>query len=169
MRGWMFFAVSSVLWSGQAYAQVSVPSVTTASPGAYANPLKLDTDRYKREQNAKRPTRQPAKCSADAMPAADKRRIEAEYARIAQTQGRTAAVNYARREGMRFRQKLVAQGVCPAAASAAKPVVAENTANTRDTSGKGKQKCTRTTMQARNIANPGGGAMSMIMVPVCLD
>lgn len=30
--------------------EISVPSVATASPGGYANPLKLDTDRYKRGQ-----------------------------------------------------------------------------------------------------------------------
>lgn len=31
------------------------------------------------------------------------------------------------------------------------------------------EKCDRIVMQARNIANPGGGAMQMIMVPVCMD
>ncbi len=42
-------AVAPLLFAAPALAQeVSVPAVTTASPGGYANPLQLDTDRYRR-------------------------------------------------------------------------------------------------------------------------
>lgn len=42
-------------------------------------------------------------------------------------------------------------------------------AQTRQASTGDDEKCDRIVMQARNIANPGGGAMQMIMVPVCMD
>ena len=179
MRGLMLVAMSLSFLASQAHGQdVSVPAVTTASPGGYANPLKLDTDRYRQRQGARQPAQKQAAagCSADAMPAPEKRRIEAEYARIAKSRGRVAANGYARQQGALFREKLVAQGVCPplgaAAASTrnAAGAVSERASGKGRAVGAGKQgKCTRTTMQARNIANPGGGAMSMIMVPVCLN
>lgn len=54
-----------------------------------------------------------AGCSADALPAADRRRMEAEYVRRARTDGRSSADAWVREQGIRFRQQLVAQGVCP--------------------------------------------------------
>lgn len=104
---------------GVANAQeVSVPPVTVANPGGYANPLKLDTDRYDREQRAKQksrngePTRASAACSADALPAADRRRMESEYVQRARADGKASADAWVRDQGMRFRQQLVARGVC---------------------------------------------------------
>lgn len=171
MRGLLLIALSSALGIDQARAQeVSVPSVTTASPGGYANPLKLDTDRYKRQSNMRTSVRnQPTRCSADAMPASDKRRIQAEYNRITRTQGRPAAENWARQEGMRFRQQLVSQGICPPVGSATGTTAGRPASERRTVRNANGAKCTKTTMQARNIANPGGGAMSMIMVPVCVN
>lgn len=154
---------------------MSVPAVTTASPGGYANPLKLHTDRYSRQQKARKPVRtQAVGCSADAMPASEKRRIEVEYGRIARSQGRAAANSYGREQGALFREKLVAQGICPPLGGAAVTKAAGQSASRAGEQDKavrsGKRgKCTKTTMQARNIANPGGGAMSMIMVPVCVN
>lgn len=104
---------------GAANAQeVSVPPVTVANPGGYANPLKLDTDRYDREQRAKprrpdpAPTRTSAGCSADALPAAQRRRLETEYVQRAKASGRASADAWIREQGMRFRQQLIARGVC---------------------------------------------------------
>lgn len=49
------------VFAAQAWAQdVPVPNVTTASPGGYANPLQLDTDRYDRENGTAAPKRPPA-------------------------------------------------------------------------------------------------------------
>ncbi|MGE4323170.1 MAG: hypothetical protein AB7E60_09100 [Sphingobium sp.] len=105
--------------AGVGHAQeVSVPSVTVANPGGYANPLKLDTDRYDREQRAKAkdrkktPTRTSATCSADALPAADRRRMEAEYVQRTKTDGKASADAWVREQGMRFRKQLIAQDVC---------------------------------------------------------
>ena len=97
--------------------EVSVPSVTTASPGGYANPLKLDTDRYDREQrnkrNKKRAQRPSPECSADSLPIAERRRLEDQYMRIARDEGRARADVWVREEGMRYRMHLVREGVCP--------------------------------------------------------
>ena|GEM_PF-3087779 len=99
---------------------VSVPSVTVANPGGYANPLKLDTDRYDREQRAKAgarsssPKRKVAQsCSAETMPAAEQRRIAAGYMKRAKTKGKAHADIWVREEGVRYRMRLVAQGICP--------------------------------------------------------
>lgn len=52
-------------------------------------------------------------CSADALPAADRRRMETEYFRRARADGKASADAWVREQGMRFRQQLVAKGVCP--------------------------------------------------------
>lgn len=112
------FAGAALMIAPAVAQEISVPPVTTASPGGYANPLKLDTDRYERERRAKsKPPRAAASpaagCSLDAMPLADRRTMAKEYARRDKADGRTSADNWIREEGRRFRQKLVAQGVCP--------------------------------------------------------
>lgn len=143
--------------------EVSVPSVTVANPGGYANPLKLDTDRYDREQRAKsgnrdgRPSRTSAACSADALPAADRRRMEAEYIRRARADGKASADAWVREQGKQFRLKLVAQGICP------DPAGRKQTARRAqsDSDGKGCQ------MVMRPVAGLGGAPMTMAMVPDC--
>jgi len=52
-------------------------------------------------------------CSADSMPAADRRRMEAQALQIMQRDGRAAGVAYAREQGMAYHRRLQAQGVCP--------------------------------------------------------
>ena len=52
-------------------------------------------------------------CSPDAMPAAEKRALNAEYARRAKSDGKARADAWVRVEGIRFHQRLVADGVCP--------------------------------------------------------
>lgn len=160
-------AAIGMLFTEAAIAQeASVPSVTTASPGGYANPLQLDTDRYRRNQRrtTRAPAATPQRCSADAMPAAQRRQIEREYARRVKANGRASAHRWAAEQGRLFRAQLVREGVCDAA-----PGQGRTTVSTRSTRPKARGKCTKTVMQARNIANPGGGAMSMIMVPVCVN
>lgn len=153
--------------------EVSVPSVTTANPGGYANPLKLDTDRYDRQQREKRrstaaPRSAPAGCSLDAMPVAERRQMERDYAARRKADGEASANQWINQKGREFRARLERQGVCPPANGD----VAANAASRpteRAAGDKRGGKCTKTVMQARNIANPGGGAMSMIMVPVCVN
>ncbi len=86
----------------------------------------LDSQRWNRlqdHQNRKRmgPNRKVQKrqqatrprCSADSMPRAERQRIEARAMRIMRSEGREAAVAYARKEGMAYRKKLQRQGICP--------------------------------------------------------
>jgi hypothetical protein len=119
-------------------------------------------------QEPRRPAAATQRCSVASRPVAETRALEAEFARRMRAEGQAAATRWAREEGYRYRQKLVAQGVCP-------PLPGERTASAPAPAKKplpGKKrggKCTKTVMQARNIANPGGSAMSMIMVPVCVN
>ena len=154
---------------GAGAQDIPVPPVTVASPGGYANPLKLDTDRY-RQQKRKSVTSAATRCSADALPAAERRRLEQEYARRLKADGKPSADRWVAQQGQLFRARLVKQGVCPAQAGKGDAVRSTASSAPRGTARKRNgQKCTKTVMQARNIANPGGGAMSMIMVPVCVN
>ncbi|TBU94669.1 hypothetical protein [Phytopseudomonas dryadis] len=88
----------------------------------------LDTQRWNRlqdHQNSQRTKPAPRKntptnrkaskpaCSADSMPPAERRRMEAQARRIMQREGQAAAVAYARKQGMAYHQKLKKQGICP--------------------------------------------------------
>lgn len=53
-----------------------------------------------------------ASCTADALPVARRRMLEAEYARRAASDGKASADAWIREEGMRFRRSLKAKGVC---------------------------------------------------------
>lgn len=102
-----------------AAAQTTVPQVTTGSSG-YLFP----NDQYQREReernrrggaaaetNAARSARE---CSADALPAPERRALEARFAQIDRTQGRDAAMAYAHEQGRIFRERLISEGVCSA-------------------------------------------------------
>ncbi len=52
------------------------------------------------------------RCSADALPPAERRRLEIEYARRARAEGRASADLWIRGEGQRFRRDLEARGLC---------------------------------------------------------
>lgn len=108
-------------------------------------------------------------CSVDALPAADRKRMEVEFARRARTDGRASADAWVNEQGRRFHEKLVAEGVCPSPGKAdrtaalgdgkAKRVVRDN---------KGKP-CSKTRLENRLSPSLGGGAMTMGLTPVCAD
>lgn len=52
-------------------------------------------------------------CSPDSLPAAERRRMQAEAQRIMRTRGRAAAIAYARQQGIAYHRRLQAQGICP--------------------------------------------------------
>ncbi|MFC4255030.1 hypothetical protein GRI97_06305 [Altererythrobacter xixiisoli] len=166
MRNCLFGLALAMTAAGALQAQeVSVPSVTTASPGGYANPLQLDTDRYQREQrgnNRSERRAQTRECSADALPAADRQRMEAEYARRFRSDGKASADAWVREQGKQFHLRLVAEGVCldPAAGNRSGTQTARND---RSESGEGCK------MVMRPVAGLGGGPMTMGMVPDCGD
>ncbi|MEN3950013.1 hypothetical protein [Iodidimonas sp. SYSU 1G8] len=98
-----------------------------------------------------------AACSADALPAAERKRMEAEYVKRARNDGKASADAWVREQGKRFRLKLVADGACPA------PSDKGQTASATEAP-EGKEGCR---MEMRPIANVSGGGMSMAQVPVC--
>lgn len=109
-------------------------------------------------------------CSADALPAAERRRMQIEYQRRLRADGKTSADAWVREQGRRFHQRLVAQGVCARPAERkGRTATAERPAEKRVVRGKDGRPCKRTRLENRNIANLGGGAMSMVLVPVCAD
>jgi|GEM_PF-2240676 len=73
----LFFAVPA---SAQ---EVSVPSVTTANPGGFANPLKLDTDRYKRANGDRQPRTAAPFGTCNRQPLIESRRAELEAGYLA--------------------------------------------------------------------------------------
>lgn len=107
-------------------------------------------------------------CSADALPADRRRAMRAEYNERLRTDGKASADAWAGEQARRFRQQLVAEGVCPSTDRRdEKATVSPN----RDPKLRGKdgRPCKTTRLEHRNIANLGGGAMNMVLVPVCAD
>ena len=190
---WASVALLSIGLDRVAAFEVSVPPVTVANPGGYAQPLQLDADRYRQQQqqkqqqraeNTRRTSAQSTSlhlasssptskaCSADALPAADRKRMEAEYMRRLKSSGKASADAYAQRQGRLYRQKLEAEGVCPStqktqrtAQSNKSTGAPQRASGNAAKSGTGDRSGCR--MEMRPIANVGGGAMSMGMVPVC--
>jgi len=109
----------------------------------------------------------PRECSADALPAADRRAMEAEYVRRARDDGKASADAWVHEQGRRFHLKLVEEGICPAPSEPTKKIA--------DKSGKSElldkdgKRCTRTRLENRPIANLGGGGMTLGLVPVCAN
>ena len=52
------------------------------------------------------------RCSADAVPEAERRAMQNRFRQIAERQGRAAAETYAREQGQAFRQRMIEQGLC---------------------------------------------------------
>lgn len=72
--------------------EISVPSVATASPGGYANPLQLDTDRYKRANSKTRRSFAPfGLCNGKPLSKAKRAALESAYATRAKTNERQAS------------------------------------------------------------------------------
>lgn len=101
----------------------------------------------------------PQACSADALPAADRRRLEAEYVRRVRSDGRASADAWVREQGQRFRLTLEARGVCPESAGGTQ--TARRPSSERDSEG-----CQ---MTVQPVAGFGGASMTMAMVPDCGD
>ena len=109
-------------------------------------------------------------CSADALPIAERRRMQAEYQRRLRADGKSSADAWVKEQGRRFRERLVAEGVCnPRAEHRGRTHSAERPSEKRVVRDKDGRPCKRTRLENRNIANLGGGAMSMVLVPVCAD
>lgn len=112
----MAVALSALFVIGAASAQdVVVPQVTTGSAGGYAQPLQLDTDRYRREQAGQRsqkrdrvgatPGGQPSQAEIDAVMA----RLAPEYRRRVQRDGEQSALVWLRQAAFEAGQEAGSQ------------------------------------------------------------
>lgn len=71
--------------------------------------LNDDDDRSDRREDRRAETRE---CSADALPAHERRALEREYMRRMRSDGRASADLWVRDQGRQFREKLEREGVC---------------------------------------------------------
>ncbi len=70
-------------------------------------------NRMRQGDTVRRAPQQDRNCSADALPAADRRALETEYESRFRSDGKASADAWIREEGRLFRERLVAEGVCP--------------------------------------------------------
>ena len=172
MRGLSFFVNCAALagLASAAHAQmVDVPIYSNGILGQQA--LRNTYDNYNRangldKDDSAKPSRE---CSADALPASDRRRMEQEYVRRVRSDGKPSADAWVAEQGRKFRMKLVAEGVCPAPPGSGQQVADNSRARDKGPRDKDGERCTHTRMEARPIANLDGGGMTLGMVPVCAD
>lgn len=175
MRARAMTIVCAAMLAGGTYAaqaqMVDVPIYSNGILGQQA--LRNTYDNYNRANGIDPDKNDKAKpseaCSADALPAADRRRMEREYMRRARADGKASADAWVREQGRRFHLKLVADGICPQIEGSGKKVADNRRAAGKELRTKDGRICTRTRLENRPIANVGGGAMTMGMVPVCAD
>lgn len=172
VRAMSILCAAMVVGSVSAEAQmVDVPIYSNGILGQQA--LRNTYDNYNRangiDPDKKGRVKPSGACSADALPAADRRRMEQEYMRRARADGKASADAWVREQGRRFHLKLVADGVCPPPEKSGKKLVNKRSASGKELRTKDGRICTRTRLENRPIANVGGGAMTMGMVPVCAD
>lgn len=109
------------------------------------------------------------RCSSAALPADERRRMQAEYARRLLRDGRASADAWAREQGRLFRASLEAEGICPPTADSARPSTQNRSRSARRPTGKDGKPCERTRVEQRVTPGFGGAPMSMGMVVVCAD
>lgn len=99
-------------------------------------------------------------CSADALPASERARMETRYREIERRDGRSAAQAYVREQGRLFADRLVADGICTADGQT---VSQARSAPSR----RGTEQAGGCRMEMVPVAGLGGSGMTMGMVPVC--
>lgn len=106
----------------------------------------------------------------DALPAADKQRMIAEYQRRYRAKGKASADAWAREAGNRFRRQLIAEGVCPPLADTSKTTARGNERGSdRPLVNRHGKPCKKTGVENRVVPGFGGAPMTMALVPVCKD
>lgn len=105
-----------------------------------------------------------AQCSAAALPARERQRMQSEYRQRVRTDGKAAADAWVARQARQFRQGLIDRGICQGAKSGKATPPSKYGARDKD-----GRRCKRTRLVNRNVASVGGGPMQMILVPVCAD
>ncbi len=116
MRVTLLAASAAMLFAVPSAAQVMIDLPIWSNGMLGQQTMRSTFDHYDEthdidDEPEQRQTRSPG-CSADALPAADRRRMEVEYVRRLRADGKPSADAWVREQGMRFRQKLIAEGVC---------------------------------------------------------
>lgn len=108
-------------------------------------------------------------CSADALPAAERRAMEERFRQIERRQGREAAMTYAREQGRLFSERLIAEGVCTPDGRTRAQASAETRPGTRPEarSDRRERQGSNCRVETRPVAGFGGAPMTMGMVTVC--
>lgn len=107
------FAAAALIIPVPAAAQmVDVPIWSNGILGQQA--LRNTYDNFDKANGIKKgKSRATRECSADLLPAADRRKMEQDYVRRARDDGKASADAWVREQGRRFHLKMVAEGVCP--------------------------------------------------------
>jgi len=106
--------VAAIASSAAAQMMVDIPIWSNGMLGQQA--MRSAFDNYDEvhgiDDADERPQATSEACSADALPAAERRRMEADYVRRVGKDGKASADAWVREQGMRFRKQLIAEGVC---------------------------------------------------------
>lgn len=170
VRQFCLFAIPLSLVAFPAAAQmVDVPIWSNGLLGQQALRNTYDNADRANKTTTDRRAASTRECSPDALPAADRRRMEAEYIRRARADGKASADIWVREQGQVFREKLVAQGICPPLAGKARTAANDGGKKTRKVRDRNGRVCTKTRLANRVVPNVSGGPMTMALVPVCAD
>lgn len=96
--------VNVPIWGNGLLGQSALEHTRNATTGEY--------DGENESASSNRASNSPRACSPDALPAHERRAMEARFREIDRTQGREAAMAYVREQGRLFSERLVAEGVC---------------------------------------------------------
>ncbi|MET0249490.1 MAG: hypothetical protein ABW164_07155 [Sphingobium sp.] len=114
----LLVAAAIIVPTPAAAQMVDIPIWSNGILGQQA--LRNTYDNYDRSHGVKKGearSRASRECSADALPAAERSRIEQEYVRRVRDDGKASADGWVQEQGRRFYTKLAAEGVCPKAGS----------------------------------------------------
>jgi hypothetical protein len=116
MRGksLIFVAAALMIPMPAAAQMVDIPIWSNGILGQQA--LRNTYDNYNEAHGLKKDksrARASRECSADMLPAADRRQMEEEYVRRTRYEGKASADIWVQEEGLRYRMKMVRQGICP--------------------------------------------------------
>lgn len=111
-RIWMFAGAALMLPIPIAAQMVDVPIWSNGILGQQA--LRSTYDNFNEVNGLKQgKTHTTRECTADLLPAAERRAMERDYIRRARDDGKPSADAWVEEQGRRFHLKMVAEGVCP--------------------------------------------------------
>lgn len=100
--------VNVPIWGNGLLGQSALEHTRNATTGGYEDEDGAARPSDRRTVNPSR------ECSPDALPASERRAMEARFREIDRRQGRDAAMAYVMEQGRLFSERLIAEGVCTA-------------------------------------------------------